>query len=108
MIHRDPVFRGCTRPAMFLGAPMIPVILLVGAAVLIGMLGLFINPLVPVAVIPIAVPIYAWMRIIAKTDDQRLNQLILRVRMRTRMTAGTRLWQALTYVPLTYKRRLEG
>jgi len=105
MTYRDPVFRGCTRPAMFLGAPMIPVMLLIGASVLIGMLGLFVSVFVPIAVIPIAVPIYAWMRTVAKADDQRLNQLILRLRMRVRMRAGRRFWGALTYVPLVFKRR---
>ena len=105
MTHRDPVFRGCTRPAMFLGAPMIPVILLAGTTVMVAMLGLFISPLVPVAVIPIAIPVYAWMRVVAKTDDQRLNQLILRVRLRARMAAGRDHWGALTYVPLSYKAR---
>lgn len=90
---------------MFLGAPMIPVILLVGATVMVSMLGLFISPLVPLEVIPVSVPIYAWMRVIAKTDDQRLNQLVLRLRLRARMTAGRRHWGALTYVPLSYKAR---
>lgn len=84
---------------------MVPVILLIGASVLIGMLGLFLSPLVSVAVITVAVPLYAWMRAVAKSDDQKLNQLILRLRMRARMTPGRRIWGALTYVPIVYKKR---
>jgi type IV secretion system protein VirB3 len=90
---------------MFLGAPMVPVILLAGATVLIGMLGLFVNLLVPLAIVPVTVPIYAWMRVMTKADDQRLSQLILRIRLRTRMAVSSHAWGAITYVPLTYKKR---
>lgn len=105
MSYRDPVFRGCTRPPMFLGAPMVPFILLTGFAILLAMLGLFVSPFISIAVITAYVPIYAWMRVATKTDDQRLNQLVLRVRMRTRMRGGRRAWGALTYIPVVLKKR---
>lgn len=90
---------------MFLGAPMIPFILVTGLAILLAMLGLFISPYIFIAVATTWVPIYAWMRLVTKVDDQRLNQLLLRVRLRTRMGAGHRFWGALTFVPLKFKRR---
>ena len=105
MSYRDPVFRGCTRPALFLGAPMVPTIILTGLAILLAMLGLFVSPYISIAVVTAYVPIYAWMRLITKSDDQRLNQLVLRLRMRARMQAGRRAWGALTYTPVIYKRR---
>ncbi len=101
----DPVFRGCTRPPMFLGVPMIPVILVTGLAIIGAMLGLFVSPYIAVAVVTVYVPIYAWMRVVTKADDQRLNQLILRLRMRARMQASRRHWGALTYVPIAFKKR---
>ncbi len=105
MQTRDPVFRGCTRPPMFLGAPMVPVILVGGLAIMAAMLGLFLSPYVSIAVITIFVPVYAWMRVVTKSDDQKLNQLILRLRMRLRLQSSRRFWGAFTYVPLTLKKR---
>ena len=105
MAYRDPVFRGCTRPPMFLGVPMIPVILVTGLAVLLAMLGLFLSAYISVAVITLFVPAYAWMRAVTRADDQRLQQLILRLRMRARLQGSRRVWGALTYIPLPLKKR---
>jgi len=90
---------------MFLGAPMVPVILVTGFAVLLAMLGLFVSAYISIAVITAYVPVYGWMRAVTKMDDQRLNQLILRLRMRARMQRARQSWGALTYVPIGYKKR---
>ncbi len=90
---------------MFLGAPMVPVILVTGLAIMLAMLGLFVSAYISIAVITAYVPIYMWMRLVTKSDDQRLNQLILRLRMRARMQGGRRSWGALTYIPLVFKKR---
>ncbi len=105
MAYRDPVFRGATRPPMFLGAPMVPLILLTGLAVMLAMLGLFVSPWIFIGVLTLWVPVYAWMRVVTKADDQRLSQLLLRFRMRARMSSGRRSWGAVTYLPFTYKKR---
>jgi type IV secretion system protein VirB3 len=90
---------------MFLGAPMLPVILATGLAIMAAMLGLFISPYVSIAVITVWVPIYIWMRAVTHADDQRLNQLILRLRLRAKMGHGRQFWGALTYTPMAFKRR---
>ena len=105
MTYRDPVFRGCTRPPMFLGVPMIPFILLTGFAVLAGMLLLFLNALLTILVIALYLPIFVWMRMATRQDDQRLHQLMLRLRMRARMSGARSHWGALTYTPLKFKKR---
>ncbi len=105
MHFRDPVFRGATRPPMFLGAPMVPFILVTGLCVMLAMLGLFVSPYIFIGVITVWVPVFAWMRLVTKADDQRLNQLLLRVRMRARMTRGRRFWGAVTFIPLKLKKR---
>jgi type IV secretion system protein VirB3 len=84
---------------------MVPVILLIGLATLLGMLALFIHVMLTVGIVTVAVPIYAWIRAIARTDDQRLNQLLLKVRMRTRMQANQRYWGAVTYTPIRLEKR---
>ncbi|HWU49538.1 MAG TPA: VirB3 family type IV secretion system protein [Asticcacaulis sp.] len=105
MTYRDPVFRGATRPPMFLGVPMIPFILITGAAVLIGMLLLFVHALLTVLVIALYLPLFVWMRMKTRQDDQRLHQLMLRLRLRARMSGARRYWGALTFTPLNLKRR---
>ncbi len=84
---------------------MVPVILVTGSTLLTAMLGLFISPFISVAAVTVFVPLYAWMRAVTKTDDQRLQQLLLRLRLRTRLQGTRRAWGALTYIPLTLKRR---
>ena len=89
---------------MFLGAPMVPFLLVTGLAVMLAMLGLFVSPFIFIGVVTVWAPIYAWMRVVTKADDQRLNQLLLRLRMRARMTGTRRFWRAVTYLPLKYKK----
>lgn len=103
--YRDPVFRGCTRPPMFFGAPMVPVILVTGIAVLIAMLGLFVSAYISIGVVTVFVPAFLWMRTVTKADDQRLNQLMLRLRLRIRLHASRRYWGAFTYIPFALKKR---
>jgi type IV secretion system protein VirB3 len=90
---------------MFLGVPMAPVIVLTGLCVLLAVLGLYLSPFVSISVIALYFPIDVWMRMVTKQDDQRLNQLVLRLRMRLRMQASRRLWGALTYTPIAFKKR---
>ena len=90
---------------MFLGAPMIPFILVTGLAIMAAMLGLFVSPFISIAVVTVWAPIYAWMRVVTKADDQRLMQLLMRLRFRTRMIGSRRFWGAQTYVPLVFRKR---
>ncbi|MFP1132624.1 VirB3 family type IV secretion system protein [Asticcacaulis sp. W401b] len=105
MTFRDPVFRGATRPAMFLGVPMVPAILLTGSAVLLAMLGLFVNAYVSILIVAVYLPLYLWMRTVTRQDDQRLNQLVLRLRLRVRMQGARGFWGALSYSPFSLKKR---
>jgi len=90
---------------MFLGAPMMPFILVTGIAVLAAMLGLFVSLYIPVGVVTVYAPTYTWMRAVTKIDDQRLNQVVLRLRLRTRLQASRRFWGAFTYTPFALKKR---
>jgi type IV secretion system protein VirB3 len=90
---------------MFMGVPMAPVIVVTGLCVVLAVLGLYVSPFATIAVIAIYFPIYFWMRMVTKTDDQRLNQLFLRLRMRMRLGASRRIWGAFTYTPIAYKKR---
>jgi type IV secretion system protein VirB3 len=90
---------------MVFGVPMVPIVIVTLLAILLVMLGLFASVYISIAIVTVYVPIYAWMRVITKADDQRLNQMILRLRMRARMQGSRRFWGALTYVPLSFTKR---
>ncbi len=76
----DPVFRGCTRPALLLGVPLLPMVAAFTPIALVTCWAAF------------AIGIYAWIWSLALTsplilvfrrmtaiDDQRLLQMLLRV-----------------------------
>ncbi len=50
------------------------------------------------------VPMLLVMRQITKKDDQRLRQMLLRIRMRARH-ANKSYWQTISFAPLRYKKR---
>ncbi|PLX76769.1 MAG: type IV secretion system protein VirB3 [Azoarcus sp.] len=103
---RDPIFKGCTRPAMFAGVPMIPFMLVTGLFLLLAvwmfyLVSGYVSLLLVIAYITIVIT----MREITKKDDQRLRQMMMRARMRVRQRAGRLLWGAISYSPIRYKRR---
>lgn len=104
-IAQDAIFKGCTRPAMKMGVPLVPLIVVFMGSFLLGLWGGFIFGMWPVlmAVMFLVVAIVT-MRGIAKKDDQRFRQvylwLVLRLRNRNRV-----FWQATSYSPIRFKRR---
>ncbi len=91
---------------MTASVPMVPFFLLTGFFVALGMYGFYlIDPLFPLFLLLIYFPIYYYMRIITKKDDQRLAQVLLRMRLRLRMRAAKAQWGAVTYAPLKYRDR---
>lgn len=102
---KDPLFKGCTRPSMLADVPMVPFLVVTGLIVLAMMYTfILVNVFTSLGIFLLYVPIYVWLRLITKKDDQRLNQMMLKLRMRLRMKAARRGWGAVTYSPLRYKR----
>ena len=104
--YRDPIFKGCTRPAMLAGVPLVPMVLVMIAAFLIGMWSFYFisGYLVVVIALSTTVMIIS-MRAMTKRDDQRLRQVLLQARMRLRHRTSRSLWGAISYGPLHYKVR---
>jgi type IV secretion system protein VirB3 len=104
----DRIFKGATRPAVLLGVPVVPLVLVEGCHFLVG-LWLFLLWSGFAALVVAALGAFAFlaMRIQTKQDDQRLRQLGLRLRLRMRGTcSGTiRYWGASTHSPLLRRRR---
>lgn len=97
---QDPFFRGCTRPAMLLGVPLVPIVLLTSAFSLLAVWSAFlISAYVLLVLAPLYPPLLLAMRHATKQDDQRLRQLWLRLRMRWLGGACRRRWGAYSYAP---------
>ncbi len=103
----DPLFKGCTRPAMLIGVPMIPMIVVCSAIFLPGMwILLFVGPVGLVLILGVLPVCIWWMREVTKKDDYRLEQLLLRWSLRIRQVNGA-LWGkgVAAYSPIQYRRR---
>ena len=100
----DLVFKGCTRPSMLGGVPLMPLMFVVLPLVLIGMWGLWLKPIIGLIALVLMIPIFIVMKIISKFDDQRLMQHVLRLQMSLRHR-NTQFWGAKSYAPVRYKKR---
>lgn len=101
---RDPVFKGCTRPAMALGVPLVPLVVVGGACLLLAMWGLLVSPWLAFGSVVLAVVLVLLMRQITHHDDQRLSQWLLRVELRLAHRT-TRFWGAPSYCANSFQRR---
>lgn len=77
-MRKDTVFRGCTRPAMFMGVPYVPFFIGAGGVLLLAM---YVNLLL-VVLMPVVV--FA-MRQAARRDDMVFRLMGLRWQLRPRM-----------------------
>lgn len=93
----DPLFKGCTRPAMFMGVPLVPLMFVCsGELLLAAWFTLFLLILIPVSVIV--------MRMIVAHDDQQFRLLGLRFKFRLQYTnRNSALWGASSYSPIAYR-----
>lgn len=100
MIQKDPLFKGCTRPAMVFGVPIVPLGIVVGTVIL---LTVWINMLVALSLIPLVFT----MRMITKSDDQQFRLLGLKLwcRVLPHANRNALFWNASTYSPLILKKR---
>lgn len=97
---RDPVFKGCTRPAMFLGVPAVPLAIVVGCVTLIAV---YTSILVAFTLFPIIF----LMRMVTAQDDQQFRLLYLKALMRLKewMRGNGRFWKASSYSPVQFRQR---
>lgn len=103
---KDPIFKGCTRPAMKLGVPMVPLVVVFCGSFLLGVWGMFLlQSFWPVLVMgTVLIVSVVTMRGIAKKDDQRFRQIYLWLLLRLK-NRNRKFWRATSYSPIRYKRR---
>ncbi|PYE25428.1 type IV secretion system protein VirB3 [Paraburkholderia silvatlantica] len=101
---KDPVFKGCTRPAMLWGVPLVAFLMVGGGMLIPAIWALLASPPLGVAILFLMIPVFVVMRVITRHDDQRLAQYVLRLRMVLRQ-GNRRFWGGHAYVPVRLKRR---
>ena len=101
---KDPVFKGCTRPAMLWGVPLVSALMVGGGMLIPAIWALLASPLVGMGILLLMIPVFVAMRVITRNDDQRLAQLVLRLRIGLRQR-NRRFWGAHAYMPVRLKRR---
>ena len=102
-MQSEAIYKGATRPAMKLGIPLLPLVMLLGTSMLLVMWGgtLISWWIAPAALLGV-VPALVWMRFVTARDDQRLRQMFVVVGLRRR-DCNHQLWQARSYAPTLYR-----
>jgi type IV secretion system protein VirB3 len=99
----EAIYKGATRPAMKLGIPLVPLVVLLGLGMLLVM---WIGPLltwwiVPCVIVTIA-PLLGWMRLVTRRDDQRLRQMLIAAKLRW-FDHNRRFWRSRSYTPYLHR-----
>lgn len=100
-MHKNALFRGCTRPPMFMGVPYVPFFIGAGACMLLALyFNLFFLLLLPVVVFI--------MRQMAKRDEMIFRLLGLRLQFRTRARNTRENDGSWVFTPNSYRGRPGG
>lgn len=100
----EAIYKGATRPAMKLGIPLVPLVVLLGIGFLLIMwIGPFLTWWIVPGVLVSIVPLLGWMRLVTHRDDQRLRQLLIAGKLRWR-DHNRRFWRSRSYAPYLYRR----
>ena len=99
----EAIYKGATRPAMKLGIPLVPLVLLFGTGMLLIMWGgILVSGWIALGVVVAWGPALLWMRFVTAKDDQRFRQLFVALKLRLH-DRNRRLWQARSYSPTLYR-----
>jgi type IV secretion system protein VirB3 len=102
-MQAEAIYKGATRPAMLLGIPLVPLVVLFGGGMLLIMWGgTLISWWIALAVLLSFVPALAWMRFVTSKDDQRFRQMFVAMKLRW-CDHNQRFWCARSYAPTLYR-----
>ena len=78
----ETVFKGATRPPMKFGVPLVPLVVLLLPGFISGMwLSTMVNWRFAPSIFGSLAVAYVWMRIVTSRDDQRLTQMVLKLKL---------------------------
>ena len=99
----EAIYKGATRPAMKLGIPLVPLVVLFGTGMLLIMWGgILVSWWIALGVVVAFVPALLWMRFVTAKDDQRCRQMFVAIQLRLH-DRNHRLWHARSYTPTLYR-----
>lgn len=102
-MQAEVIYKGATRPAMKLGIPLVPLVVMASAGMLLIMWGVvLVSGWIALGVVVAFVPALAWMRLVTAKDDQRFRQMYLATKLRLH-DRNHRFWHARSYTPTFYK-----
>jgi len=100
----EAIYKGATRPAMKLGIPLVPLVVLFGTGMLVILWGgLLLSWWVAAGVLGTVVPALAWMRWVTHQDDQRFRQMFVACKLGL-YDRNRGFWGARSYAPTLYRR----
>lgn len=100
----EAIYKGATRPAMKLGIPLVPLVVLFGTGMLLIVWGgILVSWWVALAVLMAIAPALGWMRYVTAKDDQRFRQMFVAAKLRLH-DRNRHFWQARSYAPSLYRR----
>jgi type IV secretion system protein VirB3 len=102
-MRAEAIYKGATRPAMMLGIPLVPLVVLAGSAMLLTLWGgLLLSWWTALAVLLAVLPIVGWMRWTTAQDDQRFRQMFVAMKLRLH-DRNRRFWHARSYAPFQFR-----
>ena len=102
-MHAEAIYKGATRPAMKLGIPLVPLVLLFGSGMLLILWsGLLLSCWFALTVLACLLPVLLWMRWVTAQDDQRFRQIFVAAKLRLH-DRNRHFWHARSYTPTVYR-----
>ena len=102
-MQAEAIYKGATRPAMKLGIPLVPLVVLFGTGMLTIMwVGSLVTWWIVPAVLLAIGPALAWMRFVTRKDDQRFRQIFVATKLWFN-DRNRRLWCSRSYAPYLYR-----
>jgi type IV secretion system protein VirB3 len=102
-MHAEAIYKGATRPAMKLGIPLVPLVVLIGTGMLLILWGgTLVSWWFALAVLLAIGPALLWMRFVTARDDQRFRQMFVAMKLRLH-DRNRRFWRARSYAPTQYR-----
>ncbi|XHS77086.1 type IV secretion system protein VirB3 [Burkholderiaceae bacterium UC74_6] len=99
----EAIYKGATRPAMKLGIPLAPLVLVIGSALLLILWGgTYLNWWIALGVLVCCAPALLWMRFVTAQDDQRFHQMFISLKLRLR-DRNKSFWHARSYAPNLFR-----
>ncbi len=102
-MQAEAIYKGATRPAMKLGIPLVPLVVLFGSGMLLILWGgTLVSWWLAPAVLLAWLPALVWMRYVTHQDDQRFRQMFVAMKLRLH-DRNHRFWHARSYAPTLYR-----